>query len=53
MGANAAITFLYVNDWELNCAEDELVELVLEVAQGRAVKEEIADFLERKCTRLT
>lgn len=46
VGANAAITFLYLNDWELSCTEDQLVDLVLDVAQGRAAKEEIAAFLE-------
>ena len=31
-GANAAITFLMINDWEPDISEDELVDLVLSVA---------------------
>ena len=31
-GANAAITFLLINDWEPEFREDELVDLVLSVA---------------------
>src|SRR5262249_35057437 len=46
VGANAAVAFLFLNDWELSCAEDELVELVLGVAQGRVFKDEIAAFFE-------
>jgi death on curing protein len=46
IGANAAVTFLYLNDWELNSSEDEFAELVLGVAQGQIHKEEIAAFLE-------
>jgi death on curing protein len=48
-GANTAMTFLYLNGFELDCTEDELVELVLGVAQGRVFKEEIAVFFEGKC----
>ncbi len=32
--ANAAITFLLINDWDLDFTEDELVDLVLSVASG-------------------
>ena len=49
VGANAAITFLHLNGWELVCSEDDLVELVLRVAQGQALKEEISRFLETNC----
>jgi len=49
VGANAAITFLYLNGWELVCSEDDLVELVLGVAQGRVLKEAISRFLELNC----
>jgi len=34
-GANAAITFLLINDWEPDFSEDELVDLVLTVASGK------------------
>lgn len=34
-GANAAITFLFLNNWEPTLAEEELVELVLAVASSR------------------
>jgi death-on-curing protein len=33
-GANASITFLLINDFELEFEEDELVDLVLSVASG-------------------
>lgn len=33
-GANVAITFLLINDWEPDFGEDELVDLVLSVASG-------------------
>jgi death-on-curing protein len=45
-GANAAITFLLMNDWEPTFSEEELVELVLGVAQGVIGKDRIAKFLE-------
>src|SRR6266404_4876436 len=45
-GANAAITFLLINDWEPTFDEDELVDLVLSVASGRLAKPElVAKFL--------
>ena len=53
VGANAALTFLYLNGWELDCADDDLVELVLGVAQGRVLKEEISCFLEANCHRVS
>src|SRR6266513_2485048 len=34
VGANAAITFLLMNDWELSFEPDELADLVLSVASG-------------------
>jgi len=46
IGANAAITFLYLSDWELHAFEEDFAELALGVAQGRIQKEEIAAFLE-------
>jgi death-on-curing protein len=49
-GANAAITFLLMNDLEPRFSEDALVDLVLGVAQGVMPKERIARFFE-ECTR--
>jgi len=46
VGANAAITFLLMNEIEPAFSEDALVDLVLRVAQGLAGKPEIARFLE-------
>lgn len=34
VGANAAITFLLMNDWEPNFEPDDLADLVLSVASG-------------------
>ena len=38
VGANAAITFLLMNDWEPTFDEEELVDLVLAIASGRLSK---------------
>jgi prophage maintenance system killer protein len=43
-GANAAITFLHLNDIEPTFDEDALVTLVLGVPQGQISKEEISKF---------
>lgn len=43
-GANAAITFLLLNDWEPTFDEDALVDLVLGVAQGQIPKDEVIQF---------
>ncbi len=43
-GANAAITFLHLNDIEPTFDEDALVTLVLGVAQGQISKEAITRF---------
>ncbi len=47
--ANAAITFLLLNDWDLDLSEDELVDLVLAVASGRASKATLTNVLNAKC----
>jgi len=41
----AAFMFLFMNDTELTCTEDELVALTLRVANGRTTKPEVAVFL--------
>ncbi|MBZ5596639.1 MAG: type II toxin-antitoxin system death-on-curing family toxin [Acidobacteriia bacterium] len=43
-GANAAITFLLLNDFEPTFDEDALVELVLGVAQGQISKAGVTEF---------
>ena len=45
VAAAAMIIFLYLNDRELTCSEDELVELTLGVASGRTAKSDVAVFL--------
>src|ERR1700685_4325412 len=40
VGANAAITFLLMNNWDTSFGEDELVDLVLSIASGRMTKQE-------------
>src|SRR5438128_4379286 len=48
-GANAAITFLLINDWELDFGEDEFVDLVLSVASGTTSKSILTETLEGRC----
>ena len=48
-GANAAITFLLINDWELDVSEDELVELVGSVGSGAMSKAALTESLEARC----
>jgi len=48
-GANAAITFLLINDWELDFSEDELVDLVLSAASGALSKSALAEAFEAHC----
>jgi|ERR1017187_5637550 death-on-curing protein len=48
-GANAAITFLLINDWELDFSEDELVDLVLSVASGEMSKSAVTGIFEGRC----
>lgn len=51
-GAMAAYVFLRINGLELVCSDDELVEQVLAVAEGRAGKAEAADFFRLHCEAL-
>lgn len=46
MAANAAITFLLMNDWEPAFTEDELVDTVLAVASSSMTKEDLVRFFE-------
>ena len=52
VGANAAITFLLMNDWEPTFDEDELVDLVLSVASGRLGKPGLTGIFESRCKPL-
>jgi len=49
VGANGAITFLLMNDWEPAFDEEELVALVLSVASGRLLKPELITIFESRC----
>jgi death-on-curing protein len=49
VGANAAITFLRINDWQPAFDEEELVTLVLAVAAGDLRKQELIAFFESHC----
>ena len=49
VGANAAITFLLMNNWGPTFSEEELVELVLSVASGGMRKPQVIEFFESHC----
>jgi death-on-curing protein len=48
-GANAAITFLLMNDWMPTFDETELVDLVLAVASGEIAKPSLIRTFESRC----
>ena len=43
----ASLTFLLMNDAEIDSSEDDLTDLVLGVAEGRITKSEVAVFLQK------
>lgn len=49
VGANAAITFLLLNDMEPQFEQDELVHVVLSVASGVLGKPALTTIFERRC----
>src|SRR5580693_8229330 len=49
VGANAAIAFLLMNDWEPTFSEEELVELVLSVASSGLAKPDLIAIFETSC----
>lgn len=49
VGANAAITFLLLNNWDPIFAEEELADLVLSVASGRLNKQGLIGTFESRC----
>ena len=51
-GANAAITFLLMNNWEPIFEEEELVDLVLSVASGGLRKPGLIAIFESRCRPL-
>lgn len=50
IGTNAALVFLYMNDWELNLLEPELVSLVLGVASGVIGKAALTAAFQDRCS---
>lgn len=52
VGANAAITFLLMNNWEPTFDEEELVDLVLAIASGGLSKPELIGIFESHCRPL-
>jgi len=52
VGANAAVTFLLMNDWEPSFNEEELVEVVLSVASGDLGKAQLTEVFESRCKPL-
>ena len=46
VAANAAITFLLMNDWEPTFTEDALVDAVLAVASSSMTKEDLVQFFQ-------
>ncbi len=47
--ANAAITFLLINDWDVDLSEDELVDVVLAVACGTVSKQALIEVFQTRC----
>ena len=52
VGANAAVTFLFMNDWEPSFSQEELVEVVLSVASGELSKAQLTAIFESRCKPL-
>jgi death on curing protein len=48
-GANVAITFLLINDWNPPFDQDELADLVLAVASGQTGKSDLTEIFESRC----
>jgi death-on-curing protein len=52
VGANAAITFLLMNNWEPTFEEDELAEVILCRASGGLSKPKLIEIFESRCKPL-
>jgi death-on-curing protein len=48
-GANAAVTFLLMNDWEPTFEQEELLEVVLAVASSGLSKQRLIEIFESRC----
>jgi death-on-curing protein len=53
IAANAAITFLLLNDWDLELSWEELVDLVMRVASGDVDKSALTAVLPARCAPLS
>ena len=49
VGLEAALIFLEINNENLNCSDQELVDLVLKTTAGQVGKREIAEFFRSHC----
>ena len=49
VGANAAITFLLMNDWEPTFEQQELADVVLAVASSGLSKQQLIEIFESRC----
>jgi death-on-curing protein len=49
VGANAAVTFLWINDWNPTFEEEEFADLVLSVAAGVLSKVKLIEIFESRC----
>lgn len=52
VGANAAVTFLLVNNWQPTFDNQELVDLVLSVASSGLKKSQLIEIFESRCRPL-
>jgi len=52
VGANAAVTFLLMNDWEATFNPEELVDIVLSVASEALSKVRLIEIFESRCRPL-
>ena len=48
-GANAAVTFPLMNDWEPTFGQEELVDMVLAVASSELSKQQLIEIFESRC----
>lgn len=51
-GAVAALVFLILNGYDFDAPEDDLAQMVLDVASGRMSKPEVAVFIQRRAVKL-
>jgi death-on-curing protein len=52
VGANAAITFLLINNWEPTFTEEELADVVLSIASEGLSKPRLIEIFESRCRPL-